>query len=569
MPIVPDQSITVRITVDGTSTDITANLNRPDLANAFGGSGNWAFTYTPNLAPGSHSVTVAAVDPQTNAVVTLKQGTLVNNPPIGNADIITSTRVAGWAFDKDLGSGPVTIRIDSNGQTVSTVTANMTRMTSPPPSARPTGFDVSGNFGVVDIWAIDSPSGTPVLIKSTNKTPVGNVEVLGRGAPPRAGSTIPTTPPPPSPSSSKSIRLSPPSPPTGSARCRGRHRRLPPPTALRPVTPSRPEPTTSRFSPKKPTPPRFLKSFWPPPRASKIRPPTGSLDGVSTTNTSPVGHFDADAGSGPVTVQAFVDGTLNATGTANLSRPDIVGVTGSPNHGYSINLSGVNVAPHRIQIYVLDNPTGTAVKIADKVIDNTPPRGSIDLISPYEVSGWAQDPDDPTTAIQIIPVLDGTAYPAATAGDTRDDLTPVIGSANHGFTYQMPTHLFGVHTLQLVGVDTADGSTTVIATAKFTNNAPTGTIDFANASGVGSWTFDKDDPTKSIDVLIQIDGTIVARATASINRPDLASITGGSTAHGYSVGYSGLPKGQHTIKVFAVDPATGVTQPIGTKIINV
>ena len=30
------------------------------------------------------------------------------------------------------------------------------------------------------IIAIDGPSGTPVLIKSTNKAPVGNVEVLTR-----------------------------------------------------------------------------------------------------------------------------------------------------------------------------------------------------------------------------------------------------------------------------------------------------------------------------------------------------------------------------------------------------
>jgi len=563
-----NQSITVRVTIDGHATDITASTNRPDLAAFFHDNGNYGFTFAPNLTPGSHNVTVQALDPQTNVAVTLKQGVLVNNAPIGNADIISSTRVAGWAFDKDIGSGPVTIRIDSNGQTVTTVQANIPRPDLTGAIGSPNhGFDVSGNFGVVDVYAQDN-SGTWVLIKSTNKAPKGNVEVLTKTTasgwvfdPDNAAGPV-----------------------TVVVKVDGQVAATTTANLERPDVASVTGGSTAHG---------FIANFLLTPGTHKVEvfaeegdtssvkevllgtsgsvsnpPPTGSMDSA-TTQVVTGWAFDPDAGANPLTIQVFVDGTLNATGTANISRPDIVKVTGSPNHGYSIALNNVSVSPHRIQIFALDNPTGTAVKIADKVIGNTAPIGNIDIANPTTIVGWALDPDDKSATLQIIPVLDGTAYPAAPAGDNRPDLQSVFGSANHGFTYAMPTHLFGQHKLQLVAVDSFDGTTTVVRTLTFTNNAPVGNIDFAGGNGVAGWTFDKDDPTKSIDILIKIDGTIVARATANVNRPDLASVTGGSTAHGFSVAFSNMTKGQHTIIVYAVDPATGVTQSIGTKVINV
>jgi len=140
---VPAQSINVRITIDGAAQSITASQTRSDLVPVFG-SGNYGFTFAPNLTPGSHTVKVEAIDPQTNVAVVLQQGTLVNNAPIGHADILTSTRIAGWAFDKDMGANPVQLRIDSNGQTVTTVTANISRPDLTSVIGSPNhGFDVS------------------------------------------------------------------------------------------------------------------------------------------------------------------------------------------------------------------------------------------------------------------------------------------------------------------------------------------------------------------------------------------------------------------------------------------
>jgi hypothetical protein len=58
-------AIKVRITIDGTSTDINADQTRNDLIAAVG-SANHGFSFAPNLGPGSHAVTVAAIDPTTN-----------------------------------------------------------------------------------------------------------------------------------------------------------------------------------------------------------------------------------------------------------------------------------------------------------------------------------------------------------------------------------------------------------------------------------------------------------------------------------------------------------------------
>src|SRR4051812_13386609 len=53
-----NQSITVRVTIDGAATDVTASANRPDLATFFHDNGNYGFSFAPTLAPGSHNVTV-------------------------------------------------------------------------------------------------------------------------------------------------------------------------------------------------------------------------------------------------------------------------------------------------------------------------------------------------------------------------------------------------------------------------------------------------------------------------------------------------------------------------------
>ena len=82
-------------------------------------------------------------------------------------------------------------------------------------------------------------------------------------------------------------------------------------------------------------------------------------------------------------------------------------------------------------------------------------------------------------------------------------------------------------------------------------------------AGVSGWAYDKDDPTKSIMILIRIDGAVAAQLTASGVRNDLTPIIG-SPNHGFSAGFN-LSAGSHKIEIFAVDAATGVTALLGSK----
>lgn len=563
---VPGTSLTVRITIDGTTTDITANQLRGDLIPVFG-SGNYGFSFNPNLSPGAHTVTVVAIDPQSNVPTTLRSGTIVNNAPIGNGDIVTPTRIAGWAFDADAGANPVQVRIDVNGSTVQTLTANTNRPDLAVLGSTAHGFDVSGNFnGIVDIFAIDQPSGTATLIKSTNRASLGNVEVFTRNQvagwvfdPDRGGNAV-------------TVRVK----VDGNVVAEG------PANLNRPDLAGLTGGSTNHG---------FIFNISVPPGTHKIDvvavetdtssvsetvigttagatnpPPIGSIDVANSTQV--LGWvFDADAGAAPMQAEIRVDGVSATTVTANVARPDLVAATGSPNHGFAATLSGLAQGPHRIELWSNDNPSGTAVRIASRVINNTLPFGSVDVANPHNIAGWAYDPDSPNTPVQVIFEIDGTRYTAVSANKTRNDLTN-LPNREHAYAERMPTHLFGNHVVRVIAIDTFDGTESVLATRTFTNTPPTGNVDFVSANGniVAGWAYDPDSPGTAINVLLRLDGTsVIAQIPANQPRPDL---TGAFANHAYGVVLDltkVTTRGAHVLEVFGVDPSTGVTSLIGAR----
>lgn len=76
-----------------------------------------------------------------------------------------------------------------------------------------------------------------------------------------------------------------------------------------------------------------------------------------------------------------------------------------------------------------------------------PPAGSVDAAGCETISGWAQDPDAPTEAIEVQVVFDGAlGDPGAVAlsvvaDDPRDDLCETLGSCDHGFEVEFPLGL--------------------------------------------------------------------------------------------------------------------------------
>jgi hypothetical protein len=144
---------------------ITANASRPDVT-AIVGSKNHGFNITlPQLTAGDHVITVDAVDPNNKLLVRLDQETLsVANPdgnilPAGSVSSLTSSLVIGNVSEGDA-TGPISVRVDIDGKPGQPFGASA--------GDGSFSFTLPANLSPaahrVDVYALDSTSGTPVLI---------------------------------------------------------------------------------------------------------------------------------------------------------------------------------------------------------------------------------------------------------------------------------------------------------------------------------------------------------------------------------------------------------------------
>lgn len=96
---------------------------------------------------------------------------------------------------------------------------------------------------------------------------------------------------------------------------------------------------------------------------------------------------------------------------------------------------------------------------------NAPPAGYLDQAGCDKVTGWAQDPDEPTKSIDVHLYFGGPAGSGATgiplnANVSREDLCGAIGSCEHGFERTPPLSLFDgqPHPVHAYGIDSAGGA---------------------------------------------------------------------------------------------------------------
>jgi hypothetical protein len=191
-------AIKVRYSIDGGSPNfVDANVSRPDLAASLGSANHGFSIALPQLKAGKHTVRLDAVDTLTGALTLLgtRNFTVSDSAgarlPVGEVDIATNGRVAGWLLDPDDTTQAIQVRIDVDGVAGTPFATNVTR----PDLAAPLGlggfldfgFDVApglpaGNH-VIDVYAIDPVVG-PVLIGRRNTVtaaPRGWVDVLTAG----------------------------------------------------------------------------------------------------------------------------------------------------------------------------------------------------------------------------------------------------------------------------------------------------------------------------------------------------------------------------------------------------
>jgi hypothetical protein len=132
---------------------------------------------------------------------------------------------------------------------------------------------------------------------------------------------------------------------------------------------------------------------------------------------------------------------------------------------------------------------------------NAAPTGYLDNAGCDTVSGWSQDPDDPTATIAVHVYFDGPAGAGhgvpTTAAVDRADLCAPLGSCNHGFALGSPFSLFdgNPHEVHAYGIDSAGGPNPELASSPGTLSCPP-TIPagvarwVTNPTSYGAWKLD-------------------------------------------------------------------------------
>ncbi len=196
------------------------------------------------------------------------------------------------------------------------------------------------------------------------------------------------------------------------------------------------------------------------------------------------------------------------------------------------------------------------------------PIGVVDQISStgntVHISGWAYDPDSPSTSINVAIYADGHGLMGVHASLPRPDVNSSRHiTGNHGFSASF-TASSGRHTYTVFAMNIGNGSgnpqiggRAIVVNA---GSAPIGHLERCDPAGdstyLSGWAFDRDVPSTSIGVAIYQDDKPVMGIHASLPREDVNSAYGITGNHGFSASFKTTP-GAHNYKVYAVNAGGG------------
>jgi D-alanine transfer protein len=195
------------------------------------------------------------------------------------------------------------------------------------------------------------------------------------------------------------------------------------------------------------------------PQAADVMNDPGSLDEV--TDQSIHGWaWDASRPNFSLTVELFDNQVAIGRFQADQPRDDLAAVgKGNGRHGFDIPTpaSLKDGSPHSIGVGIVVQPPASPVMLngSPKLVELGAPQtaptsnltmaddpGSLDNVDASGIQGWAWDPQNPNTPVQV-EVFDGfTRIAVATADQERADLAAVgKGDGRHGFTIPLPDSL--------------------------------------------------------------------------------------------------------------------------------
>jgi hypothetical protein len=184
-PNTPAGPITVRITVNGTTTTTTTGKARPDVAAAYPGYGTTlGYDTTLNAPAGPVTVCATAINtgPGTSDTpLGCRTTTIATANPFGQLDSVTAAgpgrvRITGWAADPNTPNGPIAVHlyVNGGGTAITTGTARPDVAAAYPGYGTTLGYDTTLNApagpATVCAYAINTGPGdtnTPLGCRTT------------------------------------------------------------------------------------------------------------------------------------------------------------------------------------------------------------------------------------------------------------------------------------------------------------------------------------------------------------------------------------------------------------------
>jgi len=199
-----------------------------------------------------------------------------------------------------------------------------------------------------------------------------------------------------------------------------------------------------------------------------------------------------------------------------------------------------------------DNPLGSADVVA------SPSPGLL------HVGGWAFDPDESWTNIQVHIYVNGVGWPITT-GNPRPDVQAAyphytIPAAGFDFVTQVPA---GRDHVTVYAINVGPGSHTVLwdGDVNVASPNPVGSMDFASSPvpgqvRVAGWAFDPDVPTAHIGIHVYVNGVGYPFVTSG-SRPDVKAVYPQTiSTTGYDITVP-APGGNDHVTVFAINEGLG------------
>ncbi|MBV9822874.1 MAG: hypothetical protein JO144_11595, partial [Actinobacteria bacterium] len=302
--------------------------------------------------------------------------------------------------------------------------------------------------------------------------------------------------------------------------------------------------------------------------------PVGVLDGVAvqpSDGTITISGWTADQDDplDPLRVEIYDNGAYAVAVIAQAPRPDVSAVVPKigPNHGFTVSYAG-KTGTHQVCALALNHVGGSNTQLGCRTVrvDNDPV-GQLQISgqqpSGFAVTGYAIDPNQPSTAVVIRTYLDGKYSSGRQATVPRSDLPSqyATGGPNHGFSFTVAppvgTHQICVYAMNIGAgtVNTRLGCSTVTRV-----DNPIGLFDAASQQPggftAGGYALDLN-TTSPVTVRIYLDGKYVASGAASLARTDVASrYPGYGQNHGFSI-FTRVPDGTHQLCAYAMNVGTG------------